>query len=361
MKKLNIGFFTSWGEMGHAYMTKQFRDVIATEHETFIFAGQNFRWGGEKIQENTGIWNVQNLKLVDYPYMHIGNHLDEVKEWIITNKIDIVFFNECYDWGLIEYCGSLCKIVTYLDYFTEAWIESFKIFDKVIVCAQHAYQVFKDFDNVVFIDWGVDTNLFKPTKNKDKCTFFHSAGWGGINWRKCSPDVLKIFDEISKEHDFTLFFHSQRKLDQYDEECQRIIKTNSKITSHFGSVSHPGLYHKGIINVAPSKLEGLGLFLPEGLSCGMPTITTNALPMNQFVQDNINGSLVNTVNFHYRTDPYYFPEYEIDLNDLKNIMIYLGLNKHQQKNMAKNARKYIMKKHNLSNFKNKVLKEINLS
>lgn len=357
ISKLNIGFLTSWAECGHAYMTKQFRDALATKHNTFIFAGTNAR-PGEFLQEKKGIWDVPNLTLLKYPYMEIGKHLEDVDEWIKINKIDIVFFNECYDWNLVYFCKDRAKVITYLDYFTQDWIPYFKIFDKVIVCAKHAYEIFKDFENVVFINWGVNDEIFHPTLNEGKSTFFHSAGWGGLNWRKCSPEILRIFNEICTSTDITLFFHTQKKLEYYPIDCQQILKDNKRIITFVGSISHPGLYHKGIINLAISKLEGLGMYIPEGLSCGMPTITSNAPPMNQFIKNGYNGLLVQTNGFHYRQDPYYFPEYDIDLESLKSQMILLATDERLQEQMSINARQFILENHSFSIFSKNVINAI---
>jgi glycosyltransferase involved in cell wall biosynthesis len=362
MKK--IGFITSWEECGHAYVTKNFRDALKDDFETFVFATKNCREPNKAIEPGS-IWDVSNLTIKEYPYLQIGQHLSDIDVWIKDNSIDIVFFNEMYDWNLIDFCKERAIIVTYLDYFTEQWIPHFEKFAATIICAKHTFEIFKGFKNAHYIEWGVDTNLFTFSHALDKCTFFHSAGWGGINYRKCTPQVIDAFYDLHTIIPDNLFLHTQR--DAFPKTTISKIQEledKKRLTMHVGSVSWPGLYNKGIIHVAPSRLEGLGLYLPEGLSCGMPTITTDAPPMNQFIIDGFNGLLVKTTGKHQRQDyggSYYFPEYDIDTNDLKEKMSELAANGHAINRMSMNARQQILENNSFVDFKINVvniLKEI---
>ena len=53
----------------------------------------------------------------------------------------------------------------------------------------------------------------------------------------------------------------------------------------------PGLYHLGDVYVYPSRLDGVGLTVGEALACGLPVITTENGPMDEFVEDGFNGRL----------------------------------------------------------------------
>jgi glycosyltransferase involved in cell wall biosynthesis len=46
--------------------------------------------------------------------------------------------------------------------------------------------------------------------------------------------------------------------------------------------SRAELYDEGDVFLAPSRFEGLGFGLMESQACGMPLITTNAPPMNEY-------------------------------------------------------------------------------
>jgi glycosyltransferase involved in cell wall biosynthesis len=354
---MKIGFISILGERGQWHVTKNFMRALQDEHELFLL-GRPFG-----VRDGVFIGNIHDYDIKTSVKLSPVYTLspDAVKEWIVSNNLEVVVFNEELNWTLVDAAKEAgAKTVTYLDYFTAETLPLFAKYDLVIVCAQHAYKTFIEFGlkNTKYIDWGVDTELFKPTVG-EKTTFFHSAGWGGVNWRKCSPDILRSFDELRKMgRDYTLFFHSQTGKCQYPEDCQRIIDkyvADGSMQVFFGSVPHPGLYYKGKINVAPSILEGLGLFLPEGLACGMPTITTDAPPMNQWVKMSKNGLLIGTKGSHYRKDPYFFPEWEIDTKMLTEAMDILGSDPESVSRMAAEARKGITEVNSFELFKKNVI------
>jgi len=360
MKK--IGFISILGMRGQWYLTQNFMRALQDEHELFLLA----RPFG--VRDGTFLGNIDDFGIktkVVYSSTYALNP-EIVAKWVKDNKLDIVFYNEEYDWRLVEAAKQNgAKVITYLDYFTENDIPKFQTYDRIIACAEHAYNIFvqkKVHTIVEFINWGVDTDLFKPTEGIQKATFFHSAGWGGINWRKCSPDILKIFDSLRSDgYDFTMCFHSQTAKHQYDKESQEALDrrvADGSLEVVWGSIPHPGLYHKGHINLAPSRLEGLGLFLYEGLACGMPTITTDAPPMNQPVEHEKNGLLVKTIGQHYRKDPYFFPEYDIDMISLREAMITLGSDSNRIASMSAEARAGIEKAYSYEIFAQNVRNSI---
>ena len=358
-QKLNVGFVTIWFERGQAYVTKAIHDVVAEKHSTFIFArmGQvGTQRGILKFQETKGFWEVPNITAYDqYDISH-----EVFERWLVNNKIDAVVFNEEYDWSLVELCKSKgVKTVTYLDFYKDDWKPRLETYDAILCSTHRTYDLIKDLKNAHYIGWGVDTELFKPRKYKNKYTFFHNAGWLGINFRKMTPAVIVAFDAISRENpDISLLIHSQQGLDHLPPDIANIAQANPRITYYVGTVPAPGLYHKGLIYVYPAKLDGLGLSLLEALSCGLPAITTDAPPMNEFVKEGYNGALVKVAEFITRHDNISFPEAIIDLNDLCNQMYEISSDAKKIKNMAKKAREEVLADLTWENNRNKVLNAI---
>lgn len=348
-KNLKIGFVSVWFERGQSYVTKTLRDVITQEHETFVFARTGGVYGRPMLQTD-GIWAVPNLTVFnDYSIPH-----KVIEKWIDDNAIDVVIFNEEYDWGLVDFCKKKgIKVITYLDYYKDDWKPYMYLYDAVLCSTKRTFNLVKDFCNAYYIGWGIDTELFKPVNaNAKKYTFFHNAGWLGINYRKMTPAVILAFDVISRHNpDVTLFIHAQAELEKLPPEIVNIVRNNPGITYHVETVSAPGLYHKGSILVFPSKLEGLGLPLLEGMACGLPAIATDAPPMNEFVLDGYNGLLVKVAYRLTRHDNIAFSEEIVDMADLIRKMEYLIKHPELIQKMQNNARDSA---HNYNTFGKKV-------
>ncbi len=351
-ESLKVGFVSIWFERGQSYVTKTLRDVIARKYETFVFARTGGVYGRPLLQTD-GIWAVPNLTTFhDYvipPEVFV--------KWIDDNAIDIVIFNEEYDWGLINFCEKKgIKIITYLDYYKDDWKPYMCLYDAVLCSTKRTFNLVKDFCNAYYIGWGIDTELFKPINNNgEKHPFFHNAGWLGINYRKMTPAVILAFDAISRSSsDVTLYVHAQAELERLPSQIIDIVRNNPRITYHVETVPAPGLYHKGKILVFPSKLEGLGLPLLEGMACGLPAIATDAPPMNEFVQNGHNGLLVKVAQKLIRQDNIAFPEEIVDINDLTIRMQQLAQSDKLQAHMSDNSRKYAEQHLHLHTLKKKL-------
>ena len=348
-KRLKIGFVSIWFERGQSYVTKTLRDVIVKNHETFVFARTGGVFGQPKL-EVQGYWDIPNL--TTHPDYQIPPEV--LTQWIRGNSLDMVIFNEEYDWNLVMATKvSGTKILTYLDYYKEDWKPYMSLYDAVLCSTKRTFNLVNSICNAHYVGWGIDTDLFKPRDDGDvKYTFFHNAGWLGINYRKMTPAVILAFETVSRHlPDATLFVHAQVELEKLPPEVVIVVNNNPRITYHVETVPAPGLYHKGSILVFPSKLEGLGLPLLEGMACGLPAITTDAPPMNEFVKNGYNGLLVKVANRLTRHDNIAFPEEIVDVNDLTFKMYSLAKNPELVHKMQQNARNSI---HNYNTFGKKV-------
>jgi len=339
-QRLKIGFVSIWFERGQSYVTKMIRDAVEKTHEAFIFARTGGVYGEAKL-ETSGQWAVPNLTV--WPDYTIPE--DAIVAWIQDNKLDVVVFNEEYDWKLVKAVKmSGVKVLTYLDYYKDEWKEHMNLYDAVLCSTKRAYAQVKEVCHAYYIGWGVDTELFRPPLREPEYTFFHNAGWLGINFRKMTPAVIAAFDAVSKlMPDVSLFVHSQAKIELLPPIVVDIINNNHRITYYVGTVPAPGLYHKGKILVFPSKLEGLGLPLFEGLSCGLPVIATNAPPMNEFIKDGFNGLLVDVAFRTTRKDNIAFPEEIVNMTDLAIKMARMAADETVLRQFRLNARRFAEK------------------
>ncbi len=348
-----IGFVTIWFERGQSYVTKTLRDALAEEHETFIFARTGFV-DGQLKQETIGMWNVPNL--TTHPTYEIPPNT--LQEWITANRLDTVVFNEEYDWSLVEAAKRTgVQVVTYLDYLKADWLPKMRMYDLVICSTRRSYEIVKDACSAVYVGWTVDSSLFTPRQDDgERHTFFHNAGWLGTNFRKMTPAAILAFDAMSPlVPDASFFIHFQSARDRLPQPAQDILESNPRIHTHFGTVPAPGLYHKGKVLLFPTKLEGLGLPLLEGLASGLAVIATDAPPMNEFIRHGENGLLVPVAERGGRSDGILFPEEIVDVNALAETMLTVARDAALIERLASSGRAYAVSELSWPAFRERIL------
>ena len=334
---MNVGIVTTWFDRGAAFVSKQYADVISKEHDVYIFAR-----GGEEYDKDSPYWKtypvtwgkviVKNTTQISWP---------QFKKWVNDNSLDVVIFNEQKDWEVIVDCRTLgVKTVAYIDFYQQLTVPFFSLYDALICNTERHFSVFKWHPSAYYIPWGTDVDVFKPKVNSlaqiyETPIFFHSAGVGGINFRKGTDILVRAFQQVSGEA--KLVIHSQVPLSNYNE-LALLIEKDKRIEFFEGAVPPPGLFHLGNVYVYPSRLEGIGLTICEALAMGMPVITTNCAPMNEFVDHEKTGILVDVEKFISRDDGYYWPESVCNEDALANAMTYFVENPKKINELSRNAR-----------------------
>lgn len=303
---VNIGIVTTWFERGAAYVSRAYLETLSTKHRVFIYAR-----GGEQYAQDDPKWNQSNVtwgkKIVPVNAMDI-DWLD-FENWVYQNKLDIVLFNEQRYWMVVLKSLELDVLIgAYVDYYTEETIPFFALYDFLLCNTQRHYSIFRDHPQAFYIPWGTDCDVFRPNPyrvHRQYPTFFHSAGMGGLNLRKGTDILVRAFQHVYGQA--KLIIHSQVGLDSYGAIAD-LIRNDPRIEFIHETVGAPGLYHLGDVYVYPTKLEGIGLSIAEALASGLPVITTDEAPMNEFVVNNVTGVLVTVAERRQRFDGYYWPE-----------------------------------------------------
>lgn len=133
------------------------------------------------------------------------------------------------------------------------------------------------FKNTCVLTWPLDLAKFPmrcvtgPARH-----FIHNSGLVDADDRKGTRDTIRAFCRI-KRSDVRLTVRMQKQvpLPPIDDRVE-ILSGNLQ--------SVADLYSTGDICVQPSKMEGIGFMVLEPVCSGLPVITTNYPPMNEYVQ-----------------------------------------------------------------------------
>jgi 1,2-diacylglycerol 3-alpha-glucosyltransferase len=314
---MRIGIVTTWFERGAAYVSRMFMETLSKNHIVYIYAR-----GGEEYAVGDPTWDNENVTWGKHVNCQSPNPVNwkDFYNWVKSNHLEVIIFNEQRDWDVILKCAWLLpntRIGAYIDYYTATTIPFFKLYDFVICNTKRHFEIFKSHPQSVYIPWGTNVEIYKPinrTKKHNHIIFFHSCGMNYV--RKGTDLLVEAFKLLEGES--LLIIHSQKVIQDQDLR-ERILK-NPKIQLIEKTVGIPGLYNEGDIYVYPSRLDGIGLTIAEALSSGLPVITTDEAPMNEFVKHGINGRLVKVIRQFSRDDNYFWPVSECDVNSLANAM-----------------------------------------
>ncbi|MEI7729514.1 MAG: glycosyltransferase family 4 protein [Verrucomicrobiota bacterium] len=132
------------------------------------------------------------------------------------------------------------------------------------------------FRNTVQLTWPVDVaSLPNRIRSGPARVFVHNAGLFEKDDRKATVETLEAFSLVRKP-EIQLIVRVQNEL--------TVSINDSRIQIKRGNLADfRDLYKEGDVAVHPSKCEGLGFALLEAMASGMPLITTDYPPMNEYV------------------------------------------------------------------------------
>lgn len=223
--------------------------------------------------------------------MSVGRETIHAKQWSPSREevhqfcrnLDIVLTVET-DWGpntfgyIKEIGPKIAKIVMF-----EWWNpneESNKYVD-LWICTTHQSYKELPYKNKVFLQWPVDTKRIAARQIKGRArTFVHNAGNLGMKGRKGTAETIKAFHRTSRP-DIKLIINAQRSL--YSTHEMDIIRKDPRIELRVRNVDDfADLYKEGDVLIYCSKIDGQSMVGLEGCAAGMPVITTDAPPMNEY-------------------------------------------------------------------------------
>lgn len=285
---LSIGFVSQWYPRGQTYVTKTLINAISSPDRPFLLA--------RSASNEKAILSFQD----DLAYQHIAEisptyHIDPAvfKHWIDQREIDVIFFNEEPQWELVRIAKERgIKTVGYFvwELFDPKWADYVNSHYDLVICpTKCSYDTFKNeygINNAKYLQWAIDPDFYiefsNILPNQNGIVFFHPAGWGGLHERRGTQYVIDAFIKANIDNAI-LHIHTQK-----DSHAYQIDDLNNRIVIDCGNVERhilKSFYENSDVVVLPSLWEGLGLTFLEAIGCGKPIITTDAPPMNEFVED----------------------------------------------------------------------------
>ena len=352
-KRKNIGIVTTWFERGAGYVSKIFAHALESDgHRIFIYAR-----GGESFGRGDVNWNQRNVTWNSFQRSPIPTDINkrQFQKWLVRNEIEILIFNEQQYWQPIFWAKELgITTAAYVDYYTDHTIDFFELYDCLICNTRQHMKAMMRYTSAAYLPWGTDLNLFKPSVRKrqivsnNRKTIFHSAGMSP--YRKGTDILIKSLSQLVKKGElgFNVLIHTQvdlkRIFPDLKSDLQQLENLNS-IKFITKTVPAPGLFSEGDIYVYPSRLEGIGLTLAEAAACGLPVITTDFGPMNEFIVPNCGWKLEVHHQFT-RNDNYFWPMSEVSPEHLAHT-IEKAVNEYKPE-MKNAVRQYAEEKLNMT-------------
>ena len=152
--------------------------------------------------------------------------------------------------------------------------------DLFICPTQYTLKVVRGYGwkNATYLPWILDLDRFPPRQDISGPArlFVHNAGFVDRDDRKGTRDAIAAFKRV-KHPDIRLLVRMQNEVE--------LPELDSRIEVQIGNLDNPeDLYATGDVAIQPSKMEGIGFMAIESVCSGIPTITLNYPPMNEFVR-----------------------------------------------------------------------------
>ena len=372
MNKILLGLVTAWGECGMGYVARNWVYTFNKYNEKIEYQIYSrslpwltkFRWQGPMV--------INGPEQMDIDHPHFWNWIDEFKP-------DVILFQDQNIYGksqMKEESSRLkkmgIKLINYPDWIMRGEIEKYRgIYDINLAHVKRNYNWLVDAgtDQPTLIPWGVIINNFPFYERnvKDNIIFYLNIGTGTT--RKGYTLIPEVLDKM-KGNFINRFLTPKMYAYKFivtaiEDSTNRINKSfinyfnsNPQCEFHYKTANNEsgGLYSMGDVYIYPTKKEGIGLTITEAMCTGMPVVTSNYPTMNEWLEDEKEGRLINPKKIKKSSMP--TDKVYIDTSHLAEILIDYIENPEKVTEHSFNARETIIKKYNWDDRDNIILSTI---
>lgn len=313
---MKIGIVSQWRNQGQATLSRHLRDALdALGHETCVLARPTRdSHVVPAFIDRADVWQQPDVREATAHMIPEGEYL----AWARDRDLDVAFFNQNYQFREIE---ALRRAgVRTVGYFV--W-EAFR--EKDVRPARRAYDLVYSLNRCTrvryrrlgiespLLTWGIHPELL-DVKAEPRTGGVHLFFPGGVQGpRKPIAKTIEAFRRTGHP-DLRLVVKAQASgpfTEHVDVDDDPRI---TRITGDLAQADYYALFASCQVCLAPSRWEGTGLHLFEAAAFGMPMITNDIPPMNEFVRDGLNGTLVRSICIG--TAKSGIPKYDPDVDDL---------------------------------------------
>lgn len=302
---MNIGLVSYWFNRGQAVVTRHLRQIFDENgHSTFVLARRTRKSFFKPFYASSeDVWKQDGVTLGSAYDLSF----DEYVDWVRKNEITAVFFYQNLQFDCIKKLKDL-GIKTYGAFVWESFgpenvepaLSAFDCIYSLTRCEQARYADL-GIDSP-FIQWGCHPELLdyaKPKNFSENVTFFYPGGY--LSKRKPTFEVIEAFASVNNSR-ARLIIKAQHgiKGQELVDFCHRVDPRIEVLVGDLSTRDYLELFAQANVSLAPSRWEGLGLHLFEAVAFCLPTITNNAPPMNEIVDDEIDGLLIKSTVSGYR-------------------------------------------------------------
>ena len=252
---------------------------MANDLKDSLGIGWHFVSPSERLQDNP-LRNDRELLLPrDAPESHVRNLLEKVEGIIVLERSywHPALLRLARETGKVSVC---CPMWEWFKGSDPEW----QYCDLFLCTSRHTEKILHEFGygNTCYIGmWPLKTNAFpKRTIQGPGRLFIHNAGIIDKSDRKGTGDVIRAFQKVER-NDIRLIVRTQKH-----SQIRELRTKDPRIEVRIGNLDNfADLYTTGDVAIQPSKLEGLGFMVVEPQLCGIPTITLDHPPMNEYITD----------------------------------------------------------------------------
>jgi glycosyltransferase involved in cell wall biosynthesis len=292
---MRIGIVSKWFNRGQPVVGRYLRSAFEElGHETFVLArpkkGRGPRPGAldrDDVWDQPGITEASAFEVP----------LAEYERWLASNSIEAVFCDQNYQFAelaALRRAGIKVAGRFVWEHFAEQHVagarEAYDLIYSMTRAEQERYRGFGI--ETPYVQWGCHPELtaIEPHRGDEEVRCIFPGGF--IGHRK---PVLQVVEAFSRTSDPRLRLLVTAQVDRRLEESAAIAEGDDRIEIQLEDAPRLDYLQRFAdcdACVAISRWEGLGLPIYEAIAFGMPVITNDVAPMNEPVEDGLNGLLV---------------------------------------------------------------------